>query len=76
MRTTVDIPDEIYQQLKSKAALEGTSVRMLITEAAKSLLKGSKLPPIRPFQVPVIPSKRPGSLNLTNEEIDDILFSS
>jgi hypothetical protein len=72
MRTTIDIPDDLYKKLKSKAALEGTSVRNL-TQAAQSLLESEKLPPIRKFRVPVIHSSRPGTLNMTNEEIDELI---
>jgi hypothetical protein len=73
MRTTIDIPDDLYKKLKSKAALEGTSVRNLMTQAAQSLLESEKLPPIRKFRVPVIHSSRPGTLNMTNEEIDELI---
>jgi len=76
MRTTIDIPDDLYKKLKSKAVLEGTSIRNLMTQAAQSLAEPDTLPPIRKLRIPVIHSDRPGSLNLTNEEIDDILFSS
>lgn len=76
MRTTIDIPDDLYKQLKAKAAMEGTSVRNLMTQAAQSLVDSQALPPIRKFRVPVIHSSRPGTLKLTNEEIDDLLFPS
>jgi hypothetical protein len=30
VKTTVDIPDPVYRQLKGKAAVEGTSVKEII----------------------------------------------
>ena len=35
MRTTVDIPDGMYRQLKSRAAREGSSTRALILRDVK-----------------------------------------
>jgi AbrB family looped-hinge helix DNA binding protein len=32
--------------------------------------------PVRKLELPIIRSNRPGTLNLTNEQIDDILLSS
>lgn len=31
MRTTLDLPDELFRQLKSKAALEGVTLKDLLT---------------------------------------------
>lgn len=77
MRTTVDIPDETYRELKIKAVREGTSVREIVLRGIGRELGPAEAPPgRRKFQVPVIPSAQPGSLHLTNEEIDDILASS
>ncbi len=75
MRTTIDIPDELYRALKVKAAREGTTVRRLVLEGVE-LAQQQKPAPKRAFELPLIRSRRPGTLNLTNEQIDDILFSS
>lgn len=77
MRTTLDIPDETYRQLKIKAATEGRSFREIALRGIERELN-SALPsqPPRRFQVPVIPSSQPGTLHLTNEQINDILASS
>ena len=77
MRTTLDIPDETYRQLKIKAANEGVPVRQIVLRGIQN-----ELEPVSPrkiskrFQIPVIRSSRPGSLNLTNEQIEEILASS
>jgi len=75
MRTTVDIPDAIYRELKVCAAREGTTVRKLLLDAVE-LARQQRSTPRKPFELPVIPSSRPGTLDLTNEQIDDIFFSS
>ena len=76
MRTTVDIPDETYRQLKIKAANEGVPVRQIVLRGIQSELEPTISRKIKRFQVPVIRSKRPGTLNLTNEQIEEILASS
>ncbi|HEY1897877.1 MAG TPA: CopG family transcriptional regulator [Terracidiphilus sp.] len=77
MRTTIDIPDETYRDLKIKAAREGTPVRQIVLRGIERELRPHEEQPRRKkFQIPVIPSARPGTLDLTNEQIDDILASS
>lgn len=77
MRTTVDIPDEAYRQLKIKAANEGVPVRQIVLRGIQSELEQSNARSRpRRFQVPVIPSSNPGTFHLTNEQIDEILASS
>ena len=76
MRTTVDIPDETYRQLKIKAAQEGKPVRQIVLRGIQRELEMAEAQPKRKkFQIPVIPSTQPDTLHLTNEEIDDILAS-
>jgi len=74
MRTTVDIPDDTYRELKIKAAREGMPVRQIVLRGIHRELAGPEA--AKPFRVPVIRSARPGTLHLTNEQIDDILASS
>jgi hypothetical protein len=77
MRTTVDIPDETYRDLKIKAVREGISVKEIVLRGIERELGPAEAPRTRKkFQIPVIPSAQPGTLHLTNEEIDDILASS
>ena len=75
MRTTVDIPDPVYRRLKSEAAQRGCSVKELVLRGVKAELEGGK--PVRKAQavsLPIIDSKRPGWLRLTNHQINEILF--
>jgi plasmid stability protein len=77
MRTTLDIPDDVYRELKIKAAREGKPVRQIVLSGIhKELQTPEKKPAAKRFRVPVIRSARPGTLHLTNEQIDDILASS
>ncbi|HVU46199.1 MAG TPA: hypothetical protein VHD85_08735 [Terracidiphilus sp.] len=71
MRTTIDIPDEIYRAIKVMAAERGTTVRELVLQGVEFVRRQPKTACKR-FAVPVIPSKRPGTLNLTNEQIDEL----
>jgi len=73
VRTTVDIPDPLYRQLKSKAANEGRTVKELILRGVESELKAARQRPPKFVTSPLIRSKRPGSLVLDNEKIFDII---
>jgi hypothetical protein len=74
MRTTVDIPDRIYRQLKSRAAREGSSTRALILRGVKTVLQGERRKAGTPVKLPIVRSKRPGTLVLDNAAIYDIAF--
>ena len=68
MRTTVDIPDPTYRRLKTRAAQDGCSVKELILRGVKQELQGSTRPRRR-VKLPLVRSKQPGCLDLTNEQI-------
>ena len=75
MRTTVDIPDSMYRRLKSAAALRGCSVKDLVLRSVRAELQSQRSKRTRKFvKLPIIDSKRPGSLKLTNRRINEILF--
>jgi hypothetical protein len=68
MRTTIDIPDPIYRDLKSQAALQGRSVKELVLiritrPADETIEQPGKI------KFPAIPSKNPGSLKLGPEGV-------
>jgi hypothetical protein len=73
VRTTVDIPDPLYRELKGKAASEGRSVKELILRGVEQELKGNRTR--RPMRVvlPIVRSKRPGSVKLDNAKIFEII---
>jgi hypothetical protein len=74
MRTTVDIPDGMYRQLKSRAAREGSSTRTLILRGVKEVLKSDRRKVGTPVSLPIVRSKRPGTVALDNAAISDIVF--
>jgi hypothetical protein len=73
MRTTVDIPDAIYRQLKSRAAREGSSVKELILRGTEEVLKAKPRKSGGRVKLPLIRSKQPGTLDLDNERIFEII---
>ena len=72
MRTTMDIPDETYRDLRIKAAREGKPVRQIVLRGIQRELEGAEETPVRKLQLPLIRSSRPGTLELTNEQIDEV----
>ena len=70
MRTTVDIPDPIYRELKMEAAAQGTSIKKLILRSVEARPRaGAKVASSDGFIGPRIPSKSPGSLKLGPEGV-------
>ena len=72
MRTTIDIPNPLYRQLKGKAASEGRSVKELVLRAVQLELHAAPKKVTR-RKAPVIRSKNPGSLLLDNDKIFEII---
>ena len=74
MRTTVDIPDRMYRQLKSRAAREGSSTRALILKGVRDVLKAERRKTGALVSLPIVRSRRPGTVALDNVTIYDISF--
>jgi hypothetical protein len=72
MRTTIDIPDETYHRLKLKAAIEGQTIREIALRGIQRELEKAEERPVRKLQLPLIRSSQPGTLDLTNEQIDEL----
>ncbi len=73
MRTTIDIPDEIYRRLKVKAALQGESVRQVALRALQREIEASSVGPLPRLTEPILPSHQPGSIRIDNEQIYDLI---
>jgi hypothetical protein len=73
MRTTVDIPDVLYRQLKAKALKENRSVKELILRGVVGELRSKSGKKGRRVSLPLVPSKRPGSLVIDNDKIYDLI---
>lgn len=70
MRTTIDIPDSVYRELKSDAAYEGISVKEIILRSVEARPRHKEIPCSKgKFIVPAIHSKNPGSLKLGPEGV-------
>jgi len=74
MRTTVDISDGMYRQLKSRAAREGSSTRALILRGVNEVLETERRKALVPVSLPTVPSKRPGTVAIDNARIYDLAF--
>ena len=73
MRTTVDIPDQVYRRLKSRAAQEGRSVKELILRSVEGQLGVGQKPSKRRVSLPLVRSKRPGKVRLDNARIFELI---
>jgi hypothetical protein len=73
MRTTVDIPDTKYRLLKSKAASERTTVKALVMKGVEVVLSEGHAPRRKRLKLPLVRSSQPGSLDIDNERIYDLI---
>lgn len=73
MRTTIDIPDAMYRRLKARAAGDGRSAKALILEGVEQVLKSTSSASGRPVKLPLVRSKRPGSIRIDNARIYDVI---
>jgi hypothetical protein len=71
MRTSVDLPDSIYRELKIAAASEGTTIREIILDGVAIRLRNGKSAAKEESgpRFPAIPSRHPGSLRLGEEGV-------
>jgi hypothetical protein len=74
MRTTIELPDELYLRVKHEAVERGLPIRELVRQALERLLRdpsgqipGPDIPP------PMVKSRKPGSVKLTPEQVHEIL---
>lgn len=78
MQTTVNLPDALYQKSEQLAASRGATVEQFIVEAVKKEVQGNLGSGTsgygdREVELPVIRSRRPGTLDLSNFDFDDLL---
>jgi hypothetical protein len=74
MRTTVDIPDALYRELKATAARQKKSVKELILRGVEVELRVRRKPRqsgrVAP---PLVRSKTPGTLDIDNAKIFELI---
>jgi hypothetical protein len=73
VRTTVDIPDALFRQLKSKAAREKRSVNELILRGVEVELRARLKKRPRRVGLPLVTSKVPGTLDIDNAKIFELI---
>ncbi|HLZ11534.1 MAG TPA: hypothetical protein VKP58_03010 [Candidatus Acidoferrum sp.] len=73
MRTTIDIPDALYRELKSKAVREKRPVKELILRGVEVELRPRPKKRKRRIAFPLVPSKNPGTLEIDNAKIFDLI---
>ncbi len=69
----MDIPDPLYRQLKARAATEGRSVKELILHGVQVELHGTLTKPRRRIKLPIVPSRKPGTLRLDNDHVYEVI---
>jgi hypothetical protein len=73
MRTTIDLPDPLFRELKAVAARRGISLKNVIRTAVEVEIRKADIKAGRRVKFPLLPSSEPGTLNLNNAEIEDLL---
>jgi hypothetical protein len=73
MRTTIDIPDETYRELKMKAAREGKTVREIALRGIERELHPAPPRPAVKFELPIIRSNRTDLVDLDSEKVYDLI---
>jgi len=77
MRTTLDLPDETFRQLKSEAALRGKKLKDLLAEFIEKGLAARYAKPLGPRTRSALPIVRPATgvvhPSLSNAEIEHLL---
>jgi hypothetical protein len=72
MRTTIDIPDSLFREIKSEAALRGETLKSFLLRAAKSELQGGKAGGGKRARFPIVRSKEK-TYDLSPERLAEIM---
>jgi len=75
MRTTIDLPEAIYQKRQEAARAQGVTIEDFILRAFERELEADPLPASSSKRVilPLLPSKEPGTMDLRDFNFDDLL---
>jgi hypothetical protein len=69
----VDIPDALYRRLKARAAVDGTSAKALILKGVVRVLDDRRPVPGARVRLPLVATRRPGSIRIDNARIYDVI---
>ena len=73
MKATIEIDDDLYRQVKAAAALRGRKVKDLVAEGLRTVLRSPHAGPrTRRIHLPIVKSKKQGTLRLSSETIAEI----
>jgi hypothetical protein len=72
MRTTVDIPDEVFRAVKVMAAEQGATVRELVLEGLEMVMRTRKAARMG-LGSREIPSAKHGTLEVDQESSDELI---
>ncbi len=74
MRTTIDIPDETYKNIKMMAVQGDSTVKQMVLDGLDLLmLHRASRPQARRLQLPLIRSTRTDMLEIDNEQMYEII---
>ena len=77
MRTSLDVPDELFRHLKSRAALEGTTLRdLVLTLIERGMAAPVPETPAQPAELPSLSLGAPMALaatDLSNARLSELL---
>ena len=74
VRATIDLPDALFRKAKAVSSLQGTTLKEFITRAVEHELAGSAVRlESRRVEFPLVRSKRPGSIRVTQDRIASLL---
>ena len=73
MRTSIDIPDDLFRKLKVKAAREGQTVRQIALRGIQREMEQPAAKPVPRLAEPILKSYAPGSIRIDNEQIYDLI---
>ena len=77
MRTTVDLPDPLFKQVKAEAALRGMKLRDFIRRSLEQALAGSsRKANSRRVQLPLVQGDGKRRIDPTREHLDASLWDS
>jgi hypothetical protein len=76
VRTTIDIPDQLYRQVKAKAALQGRTVKEFVLRGVEREMRETPIQKKKTKRIllPLIHGKGTQKIDLTNVDMDEILF--
>jgi hypothetical protein len=74
MRTTIDLPDDLYKSVRTVAVEDDTTLRQMVLDGLNLVLeKRAGRTPAKRLNLPLIRSTRPGTLDIDSEKIYEII---